>query len=498
MNAAATQNALHPAVRAALASLCGAAYVAGFAPLNWWPLTLLGVAGLFYLTERFPEYIRSLGFVFGFIVFLLGTGWVYVSIHVYGAAAPPLAATLVVLLALIMAGLVWVRFWAYHQLRAAAAAPWQRGLLFACIWVPGEWLLTWAFSGFPWLFAGYAFVDTPLAGFAPVGGVYLVSFAATLVAVQGVAIRQNPRLGATFAIAPWVLAAGLLQVSWTTPRPALDVALVQGNIDQAVKWQPGEQQAHLETHLALTENHWDADLVVWPEGAITYLLHQAAPVVSQLDEQGQQSGTAFVTGVPMLEGDRDAYVVYNGAIALGAGRGRYRKEHLVPFGEYVPFESLLRGAIAFFDLPMSAFSSGASHQPPLVLQDVNVGMAICYEIAFPALVRRRAESAQALMTLSNDTWFGASIGPHQHMQIARMRAIEVSRPVVRATNNGVTGLIDHRGVVTSRLPQFEAAVLRGQFVPQAGRTPYQLWGDAPVLGACAVVLVLAWRRRRGG
>jgi len=251
-------------------------------------------------------------------------------------------------------------------------------------------------------------------------------------------------------------------------------------------------------HLRLSAQHWDADILVWPEAAVTMYPQQAQGLLESLGEQGRATGTDIVLGIPGATALPDGgYQLQNLAIGLGEARGRFAKHHLVPFGEYVPLESVLRGLIAFFDLPMSSSSPGAADQPNIKLRSGEAAMAICYEIAYPDSMRRRAADAAVLMTISNDTWFGRSIGPLQHMQIARMRAVENGRWLLRATNNGVTAIVDPRGKVTAQLPQFEAGVLRGAIEVMQGRTPYSVLGHWPVLAVLlAIGLWLLWLRRR--
>ena len=274
---------------------------------------------------------------------------------------------------------------------------------------------------------------------------------------------------------------------------------MQGNIDQAVKWQPDQAVPNVRQHLELSADHWDADVLIWPEAAITLYPQQAQGLLEDLTRQGQATQTDMVAGIPGLElVGEGQYEFQNLAIGLGQARGRFAKQHLVPFGEYVPMEGLLRGLIAFFDLPMSRSSPGSADQPNLQLSMGPAAMAICYEIAYPASMRQRASDAAVLITISNDTWFGASIGPLQHMQIARMRALENGRWLLRATNNGVTAIVDPNGTLQGQLPQFEAGVLRGSFQVMSGATPFKLLGHWPALayvfGVLSVVLFRRWRK----
>jgi apolipoprotein N-acyltransferase len=306
--------------------------------------------------------------------------------------------------------------------------------------------------------------------------------------------------GVLAALVPWLVGAVLGQLSWVVPGDSRSVALVQGNIDQAVKWRPESRLPIIQTYLELSEPHWGADVMVWPETALTVMTDNATSVISALDSRGKEDQTALVLGLPAVERIPQGDTVFrNTAVGLGTADGRYVKRRLVPFGEYVPFERLLRGLIEFFDLPMSHTESGAWRQPLIRLGQERAVLAICYEIVYPNLVRAQADDADVLITISNDTWFGASIGPLQHLQMARMRALETGRWLLRATNNGVTAIVDHRGQITGRLPQFAAAVLRGSYRIVDGDTPYTRLGDWPVLGLLGLgLLVCGFRRLRVG
>ncbi|MDH3641266.1 MAG: apolipoprotein N-acyltransferase, partial [Gammaproteobacteria bacterium] len=477
-----------------LAAACGALLPLSLAPFDLWPLGLVAVGGWFALLLRSESSGLLLGWAFGVGKYAVGVSWVYVSINVYGNAPPLLAAFLVVLFAGGLALFPMLNGWLFQRLRSAAS-PLQNAWLFTCLFVGFEWLLTWVLTGFPWLFPAYAHLDTVLAGFAPVGGVLLVSFVLIGSTCFAVAGYRSERKAAALAAAlsPWLVGLLLTQINWVTPGVSRSVALVQGNIDQAVKWLPQSRSAIIETYVGLSEPHWGVDVMVWPEAAITLMAHEAGNVLRVLDERGEQARTALVLGLPALERlpDNGEVVFRNTAIGMGAAEGRYVKRRLVPFGEYMPLEGLLRGLIEFFDLPMSHAAAGAWRQPllQLLFDETAVdraALAICYEIVYPGLVREQAREADVLITISNDSWFGASIGPLQHLQMARMRALENGRWLLRGTNNGVTAIVDHRGAVTAQLPQFTADVLTGSYQPMQGRTPYSRYGDWPLLTVLAV------------
>ncbi len=481
----------------------GAVYVFGFAPFEFWPCAFLAIAGLFWLLQREQASPLLTMYVFGVGKYAVGASWVYVSINVYGNAPPPLAGGLVVLFVLGLALLFTLPVgWLYGRLRRAPWS-WQNVLLFAGAWTFVDWVSMWFLTGFPWLLPGYAFHKTWAAGLVPVLGVLgagsLVVLSAAAVAV---CLRERRWLPLQFVLAAgvWVIGLALSPFEWVRTTATHSVALVQGNIDQNLKWLREQAVPNIEAHVALSEPHWDADILVWPEGAITLFPQQVEGLLDHLDTRGRATSTNVIVGIPdltVLPGEQ--YEFRNTAIGLGQASGKFAKIHLVPFGEYVPLESVLRGLIEFFDLPMSSSVPGDIAQPNLRLSMGEAAMAICYEVAYPATMRRQAGTAAVLMTISNDTWFGRSFGPHQHLQIAQLRALENGRWMLRGTNNGVTAIIDHYGRVRASLPQFEAGVLRGEVDIMEGRTPFSHVGHWPVLLALLVLftVLVAGSGRRG-
>ena len=481
------------------------------APFDVWPLLLVSAGALFWLLRRTETGKGAFwrGWLYGIGKYGVGASWVYVSIHVYGPTAPWLAVLLVVLFVAGMAVFNGLFGWVFHRLVRGQDSDFGAALTFTVLWTALEWLLTWFLTGFPWLFAGYAFIDTPLANLAPVGGVLLVSFAAVLTAsLVGDGLVPSRRAlrasgGVVSYVRWWVLAVPALiwiaawalgSVAWTERGEARTVALAQGNIPQSTKWTADGEMHSRQRYGELTARAGDVDIVVWPEAAIPAYLRSTRAYIKAL----QRPPGDIVTGILVAEARAGADEVdyFNAAVSTG-GDAVYRKRHLVPFGDYVPFESLLRGLISFFDLPMSGTTAGETEQPLLRAAGIDLSMAICWEIAYPTTVAADARNANALVTISNDTWFGASIGPRQHFQIARMRAVENRKYLVRSTNDGITAIVDDRGEVVDRLPRFEHGVLTGTIHAVSGTTPFGRWGNLPllvVLALCAVG-IYAFRRR---
>ena len=455
----------------------------------WWlgPVAMgLLYVGLHTLT---PRQAALKGWLYGVALFASGTSWVYVSIHDYGYTGMPLAVFLTALFVGVLALFFAGTFWLYRRF----IGPRWALLTFAGAWVLGEVLRTYLFTGFPWLLVGSSYVDSPLASWAPVGGVYLLSLLVVLTGTLGVEVLRRQWWAALPLAAIWLAPLALPHQLTTPVSESTRVALLQGNLPQLLKWTPEGQRTAANTYSELTRDVADeADLILWPETALPMIDSQARPVLERV-QANLPVDTALLTGIVQLDED-DRY--FNSVIGVGNVEGSYQKEHLVPFGEYLPLESLLRGAINFFDLPMSSFTKGAADQTPMQAAGVAIGNAICYEIIYPELVAQRAADSGVIVTVSNDTWFGASIGPHQHLQMARLRALENGRYVVRATSNGITAIIDPRGNVVDRAPQFETTYLTGEFYAMEGLTPFTRLGSLPVWLLAGLLLLPGFVRRR--
>jgi len=501
-------NKLLPERASLFALLAGALNTLAFAPFGAWPLAVLSPLALYLLLRNADARTGfRRGFAYGFGFWLSGVCWVYVSIHVYGYTPAAMAVTLTLLFAAMLA-LIFFAWWT--ALYAWLARGVLRPLLFTALWVTGEWVRSWLFTGFPWLYQGYAFIDTPLRGYAPVGGVLLVSalavFAGTLLLDV---LRGTQRARAGGALALLAIAAGgyaLAHVHWTQPvGTARTVSLMQGNIPQDMKWLTEMQGPTIQIYRDLTRDEWGRDILVWPESAIPLFVHEGIPLLEHLREQANASGSSFITGMPYVYRLNAGNVFHNSVLSIaGAGRfdenppAMYHKVHLVPFGEVVPFASLLRAIAPFFALegiPLEGFQRGAANQPPLPAAGLGLATFLCYEIVYPDYVRRQAATADVLLTVSNDGWFGASHGPHQHFEIARMRAVETGRWLLRGTNTGISAIVAPDGSVVKRAPQFERTLLRGEVTAMKGTTPYMTWGNLPVLLAALAITLLAWRRR---
>ncbi len=488
-----------------VAGLAGAGLPLAFAPLDWAVLAVLAPAVLFAVAALAPRR-RALqaGYAFGLGQFGVGVSWVFVSINDYGGAGPVLSALVTLLF---VAFLALFPMLAVALGRVAGRSPGQRLLVtLPAAWVAVEWLRTWLFTGFPWLFVGYAALDTPLSGLAPVVGV--LGLSALLVLLAGAAawlvIAPGWRRGASVAaLAVAVLAAGLAadRAVWTEPRgEPVRAALIQGNFSQDIKWDPAQLERIQTRYAELTAEHAGADLVLWPETAIPRRFDTVQPYLEQVAGRVREAGGTLVLGVPYREWAPDGGTLHNSVVVLGEERSVYHKRHLVPYGEYVPFRDLFGRSLDFLGAPMADYTPGPRPEPLAVDDRLHLGATVCYEVAYPVAVRRTAGAVDLLVNVSNDAWFGDSLAPHQHLQKARMRSAEAGRWMLRATNTGITAVIGPDGEVVERRPQFEVTTLVTEVERRSGATPYARIGDGPLLGLLAGALVLPgglrWYARR--
>jgi len=498
------------------------------APFNYWILGIISVGGFsFLILKNSAEelsfkliFFRSFSYAVG--LYAVGVSWIFVSIHRYGQASIELSTILVVLFIIFLSILFALPFTVISKLNHLQVpsksiykiycSAFFFLFIFPSLWVIGEWFRGWVFSGFPWLFIGYPHSDTWLSGWAPVTGVlgisWIIAFCGTLLGFflqlkTNIIIKDRPArfifiittgsfLLATFF---WVGGLYLQKINWTKPlNKTISIGLLQPAISLWRTWDPKELNNILFQFRQDSKLLLDNDLVVWPEAAIPIFRNKVSDYLDSITEDAVKSDTAIIVGVPTIyqtqpqsdEIDESNY--FNSALALGKGLGIYHKQHLVPFGEYVPFEKWLRGGIRFFDLPMSAFSPGPNNQINITIKNnITIGTSICYEVAFSELVRKSANDSNILLTMSNDSWFGKTIGPKQHFQIARMRAIENKKALIRATNDGISALIDSNGRVQFTIPSFNRGILEGTLNARSGSTPFGRSGSYPI-----IIFSLVW------
>lgn len=479
--------------------LAGCLLPLAFSPIDFYLLAVLSPAVLFYFfLSATPRQAVWLGWSFGLGYFAVGVSWVYVAIYVFGSSSIITSVLLTFIFISILA--------AYISLQGYLSVLFIRKfnvnnkavillVIFPLFWVLLEWSRGWLFTGFPWINLGYSQAASVLSGYAAVFGVYGISLLLALsssLLIIALSYRNKKSLIAVLSIfVIWFGGYLLSQVNWTEIKgKPLKVSLVQGNVEQKNKWQADQVEKRKQRYLALTQQHWDSDLILWPENSLTLYYHDLKDdYLARLTQQAKEHDADIILGLPVLDQKTKEYF---SSLTVIAGRSKninpqnktqqfYHKSHLVPFGEYMPFESVLRGIVAFFDLPMSGFTPGKYEQNMLSAAGQKIAPTICYEDAFGEDVIRFLPEASLILNASNNAWYGDSFAPHQHVQISQMRALETGRDLMRVTTNGVSALINFKGEITAHSPQFKAHVVTGFVQPRTGATPYVRWGNYPVL-----------------
>lgn len=475
-----------PAIIAVMAFIAGGILPLAFAPVHWFLIAAISPAILLFIFQHStPKQACWRGWCFGLGQFGVGASWVYVSIHHFGNANA------------ILAGLITLAFIVYLSLFPAAVGYFFRLIFyrnrcvltsllgFPALWVLSEWLRSWLFTGFPWLFLGDSQVNTWLRGFAPLIGVYGVSLLITFLSGCLVLLffYKNWRIKIMciiFVIASVSGGALLSTIHWTTPAGhSLQVSLVQGNISQDIKWSPQHLLHIMQIYKTETEKHFASNLIVWPESAIPDYPQQIAFYFQLMDQEAKQHHVAIITGVPIYNADTQQS--FNGMMILGDGHGTYLKRQLVPFGEYIPLKPFYGHFMRYFNIPMSDLSRGPQQQPAMIAGNIPLATFVCYEIAYPQLVLHSMSDKQYSVVVSDDSWFGKSLASAQQLQMAQMRALETGRYILYSTNTGITAIINPQGNIQQTVAPQTQTVLTGKITPMTGKTPLMWWNYFPVL-----------------
>jgi len=511
-----------------VAATAGGCAVLAFPPFGLAPALLIALAVLYgLLAGRDPGQGFLLGWGFGIGFLGCGIFWIRISLNEFGNMGVWLAYGLTLLFILAMAlyygflgaltaglsvpkgfppmkgdgrqaGIESPSPAGLQSSFGSVTPPWFSPLLaFPALWVLIEWWRGWFLTGFPWLNAGDSQIDGPLAGFVPLTGVYGVSLLVVFCAglLWGlVHWRGAGRWVAALAlVCLWMGGYGLGRLEWTQAGAApIQAAVLQANIPQSLKWNEESLFPTLRAYVELTREAFaqGAEVIVWPETAIPEFLDRVRqPLLEPLSAEAREQGAQLVMGLPVLDHERQTY--YNGLISIGEGEDLYKKRHLVPFGEFMPWRPLLGPLARAFEVPMSDFSAGEAARPLLQVGPHHAGVSICYEDAFSTEVMQALPEAAYLVNVSNDAWFGDSLAPHQHLGIARVRALEAGRWLLRATNTGISAIIDHRGRVRGSVPAFQRGLYSAAIQPRTGTTPFVQVGNGLALGLALVMLSLS-------
>ena len=472
------------------------------APFFIWPLIIVSLIGLLISLRNATSKEAALcTWLFGFAKFSVGVSWIYVSMHTHGGTPAVLAVMMVALFAAFLATFPALFMYFFQRFyNQKETSPLMSIFAFSALWFFYEWFRSGFLTGFPWLFAGDAHLHSWLSGWAPILSVYGLSFFSALTAAALFYSFQQKQPGYLALLIIWPVGFILQSISWTEVTNELKVSAVQGNIAQEIKWLPEQRRPTIDSYLEQTRQHWDSDIILWPETAVTVLKDQFQSYLDVISQEATNEQSTLITGIPFRYTQGPFKGEYhNSIVAVGMGEGLYHKQKLVPFGEYIPLENMIRGLLPFFDLPMSSFKKGSALQELLKVEKDEalflIAPFICYEIVYPQFVANMAKESDLLITISNDAWFGDSLGPKQHMAIAQMRALETQRYLLRSTNTGITALVNHKGEIVKQLPTQQKATLTAYAQTRQGQTPFMWLGIWPLVGISLLILLLgAWQR----
>jgi len=484
-----------------VAFCAGALAVLAFAPFALSPIAILSLALLFGLWQSAtPKQAFKQGWLFGLGLMGFGVSWLHISIDQFGGVGLPLAMIITLLFVAVIALFFGLTGWLGARL-CTQNRTLQLLTVFPAVWALIEWVRGWFLTGFPWLSMGYSQLDTPLQGVAPILGVFgvswIVALLATLIVLAVTQFSTQPKatLKPLLSIGSIIIIYGassfLSNHQWTKPAGApIKATLIQGNIPQELKWDSDQFGPTIKLYTDLTRANWDSDLVIWPETAIPAFYHRVKDnLLDPLGAEAQSNNTDLLIGIAVKSTKSSDY--FNAMVSLGKEQDIYNKRHLVPFGEFLPLKWLLNPLIDFLRIPMSDFSAGDNSKTTLNLAGYPAGISICYEDAFGEEVIQALPEAAFLINASNDAWFGDSLAPHQHLQIARMRALETGRYLLRATNTGISAIIGPQGEIHGLSAAFKREALTREIVPMQGITPYALMGNGGIIAALLVLLVIA-------
>ncbi len=479
----------------------GVISVLAFSPFKLWWASVISISLLLLVLKQQRESQPfKAGYLYGIGMFGGGVSWIFNSLYDFGnapwlaAAGMTLVATLV--LSLFPAAVVSV----YINLCKRMSNNVLQVIAFTSIWVLLEWLRSWVLTGFPWLLIGHTLVDSPLLGIIPILGVFggsavVVIIAASMVHVLTAQLADQVK---------WLIFIGVFaginysldSIQWTHQASAqpVKVAAVQANIPFDMKWDKSRRNDVYQAYVDLTREHWDSQIIVWPETAIpTFYRVANQDFIPVFTRELNQHNVELISGVFTYEPGTER--IFNSLVTLGNEVQIYNKQHLVPFGEYLPLRWIFEFFRALVTIPMSDLSAGEGSSI-LNLQDIPVGVSICYEAAYGNEIVRALPTAELLINVTNDAWFGNSFAPHQHLQIARSRSLETGRYMIRAANTGVSAIIDARGRITAQSSQFVDAVVTADVWPMQGITPFIRWGNWAIISSLSVLLLLIFVTQR--
>lgn len=478
--------------------LAGMLIPLGFAPFHMPGAALLGIS-LFYhqiqqstLRQSFTQ-----GLVFGLGFFGLGVSWISVSIHTYGHLAlifsDMITSVFIVYLALFPALCAMI----FRVISPLQQSKTKKAILFSGLWCISEYMRAICMTGFPWLLLGFGQVGTPMQSILPILGVYGASFLFVLAACCLVHAIQKSKLHLGWLVGfvlILILPVSLKQVDWSRlNKTPLTVSVIQANLSMRDKWDETLFWKILEHYNeAIQPLLGHKHLIILPESAIPLPGSYVHDFLEDLHTKAKEAHSAVLFGIPK-EANPEKTLFYNTLSTLGQASGTYRKQHLVPFGEYIP--KYLERALSTLNLDLSDMRAGNGYQKLVTAHSYPFATLICYELAYPRILRQQLPTARWIVSLSDDGWFGHSLASYQHVQMAQTLSIMTGRYQIVANNNGLSSIITPQGILTQTLPAFSSGTLEGEIYPAQGSTPWIKWGDGPTLGLCGLVVFWEVLRR---
>jgi len=478
-----------------LALISGALLPLSFAPYEYFGLQFPLIAFVFLICLKQKNIIAfRRGFLFGLGWFAHGIYWLFYSLYFHGGMPAPVAIITIGLLSAYMALFPALTFYTANRFVKTSILN-MLIVIYPINWMIFDWLRGYFLTGFPWVQIGIAQIDTYLAGYAPLIGGLGVGLVVTIIAGLFALTVIKSNFKKTIPAILFIYLTGFLLslINWTEAvDEPITVSLIQGNISQAQKWKRENYRPTLQMYRELTQQHWDKDLIIWPETAIPGFKQRVPYYLEQLAKEAQASNTDVLLGLFTRNTETQRY--YNSMITLDDQV--YLKRHLVPLGEYFPLRPLLGFFAQWVNIPMSDIDSGADEQPLITAAGQKIGLSICFEDAFDRSVLLDLPEATLLVNVSNDAWFEDSVQPWQHHQIARMRARETGRVLLRVTNTGVSSIIDRNGDVLHIAPQFKRHVISASVQAYKGATPYVIWANYLLIISGSIVLVMFYRKNK--
>lgn len=486
-------------------------------PLAFAPFHIPGFAiislGLFYFelnkTSATTSYLPGfgMGLAYGLGFFGLGTSWIYVSIHDYGHLISTLSALITLLFILYLSLFPTIMAGCYKYLRLRPYS-YLSVLAFGALWTLSEYLRATFLTGFPWLLVGTGQIDAPTKNLLPLIGVYGGTFITCIASGTLILIFKQSRQQRTYlaeksiavSIRPVLLLLFILlsptfyhqeRDSLTTATP-ISIGVVQSNISMRDKWDEQLFWQLLKQHQKDIKQLLGTKIIVLPEAAIPLPASYIQDTLEQLSNEARLAGSALLLGIPETT-EFDDSTFYNALIALGQAKGTYLKQHLVPFGEYIPkpFSFITQK----LNLPDPNMHPGDINQKLIKVHHIPIATLICYELAYGNLLREQLPIAQFIVSISDDGWFGHSLAMYQHLQIAQMQSLQTGRYQVVANNDGLSSVIDSEGNLIASLAPFTAGVLKANIIPQTTMTPWVKFGDFPALFCAGLIGLFCLARR---